>query len=106
MRYGTKLFTLAVTILFLVRAAVAQEKKDGTESEVSEERGPIEFGFRTFWGDVYGRPDLPFRPDLATSKLNEYSDIRKNLFIRRARINLDNVFGGRNYFDYQTQSSF
>src|SRR5262249_50886245 len=67
--------------------------------------GPIEFGFRTFWGDVYGRPDLPFTPDLANSKLSEYSDIRNNLYIRRARVNIDGVLGTQNYFDYQTQSS-
>ena len=91
-----------------IPAASAQEPKDQS-SDVSEtERGgPVEFGFRTFWGDVYGRPDLPFSPNLATSKFNEYSDIRKNhLFIRSAKINLDAVLGTQNYFRYQTQSSF
>ena len=118
MKARTKLFAIGIiTMLLLVRAAAAQEtKQDGkqeakdesaSEASSSEtERGPIEFGFRTFWGDVYGRPDLPFKPDLATSKLNEYSDIRTNFFIRRGRINIDDVLGTRNYLNYQTQSSF
>ncbi len=71
-----------------------------------EERVMVEFGLRNFWGDVFGRPDLRFKPDLRTSKLNEYSDIRKNFFIRRARINLDDLFGTANYLSYQTQSAF
>src|SRR5262245_25153742 len=96
----TKLFTLGiVTVFMLVQVASAQDGKGENKQETKEqsasepssseaERGPIEFGFRTFWGDVYGRPDLPFKPELATSKLNEYSDLRKNVFIRRANINL------------------
>ncbi len=66
----------------------------------------VEFGGRSYWGDVYGRPDLSFKPDLATSKMNEYADIRKNFMIRRARIQLDEIFGTPNYLNYQTESSF
>ena len=113
MRGTTKLFVLGTVTMFLfARAAVAQEvKKDNTqetkdESESVAPSSVIDFGFRTFWGDVYGRPDLPFIPNLATSKLNEYSDIQKNFYIRRARINRDDVLGTRNYVSYQTQSSF
>ncbi len=114
----TKLFTLGiVTVFMLVQVASAQDGKGENKQETKEqsasepsssetERGPIEFGFRTFWGDVYGRPDLPFKPELNTSKLNEYSDLRKNVFIRRANINLDDFLGTRNYLSYQTQSSF
>src|SRR5262245_10010357 len=97
-----------IGIFLVVCGAAAQEPAESTPERLPSESqgGQVEFGFRTFWGDVYGRPDLPFKPDLATSKLNEYSDIRKNLFIRRARINFDSVLGTRNYLNYQTQSSF
>jgi MtrB/PioB family decaheme-associated outer membrane protein len=109
MKERTTLYTLATIIFFLVVPAAAQEVRETKEEgapEIETERGPIEFGFRTFWGDVYGRPDLPFKPDLETSKLNEYTDIRRNFFIRRARIHFDDVLGTRNYVSYQTQSTF
>ena len=114
MKRTTRPFVLGICVVLLLgRAAQAQEPKGDARQEPASEtlspetqRGPIEFGFRTFWGDVYGRPDLLFRPDLATSKLNEYSDIRKNFFIRRANITFDDVLGTRNYVNYQTQSTF
>src|SRR5215813_9120515 len=110
MRKTTQLFISAIGILLLVHSAAAQEvksdsKEDSSPELLQEQRGPIEVGGRTYWGDVYGRPDLPFRPALADSKLNEYSDIRRNLYVRRARLFFDDIFG-RNYFSYQTQSSF
>src|SRR5438876_12364556 len=104
-----------IMMLLLVRSGMAQDaKKDEGQKEKQgpaepispeAERGPIEFGARTFWGDVYGRPDLPFKPDLATSKFNEYSDVRKNFWVRRARLNFDNLFGSDKYLRYQTQNS-
>ncbi len=118
MRHTTKLIALwIVSVFLLVRVTAAQEtngngnqkpkEEPAPEAALSDaERGPIEFGFRSFWGDVYGRSDLPFRPDLITSKFNEYSDIRKNFYVRNARINLDGLFGTKNYLDYMTQSSF
>src|SRR5215813_15121358 len=109
MKWRTKRFVLVtITTVMLVCVAAAQEKKDDASSGGSseEERGQIEFGFRTFWGSVYGRPDLPFKPDLGTSKLNEYSDIRNNLFLRRAYIRLDDILGANNYLNYQTKGSF
>ena len=110
------LFALGVVLVMLVPAGVAQQPKqqgkpDATEEPAAEvqapeaERGMIEFGTRNFWGHVYGRPDLPFRPNLGTSKLNEYSDIRNNFFVRRARIHFEDVLGPRNYVNYQTQST-
>jgi hypothetical protein len=80
-----------------------ESSPEGLSSET--EGGQIEFGFRTFWGDVYGRPNLPFRPNLGTSKLNEYSDIRDNFYIRRANVSRDNVLGTQTYMKYQTQNS-
>src|SRR5262249_604083 len=47
-----------------------------------------------------------YTPKLANSKLNEYSDIRNNFYIRKATINLDDVFGKDNYLKYGTQRSF
>src|SRR4030095_16184246 len=104
MRRLSKCFVLVTIGTLLALPVAAQESRQ--ERAVPGVEGPIEFGFRTFWGDVYGRPDLPFKPDLATSKLSEYSDIRNNFYVRRADITLDDILGTRNYVKYQTQSSF
>jgi hypothetical protein len=48
---------------------------------------------------------LPFRPELATSKLNEYSDIRNNFYVRRANIFMRGVLGTEKYVNYQTLNS-
>ena len=82
----------------------AAEPAAEVESPVGE-RNMVEFGIRNFWGDVYGRPDLPFEPNLRTSKLNEYSDIRNNFYLRRARVNFEDVLGTHYYVNYQTQST-
>ncbi len=50
------------------------------------QHGMIEAGTRTIWGNVYGRPDLPFEPSLRNSKYNEYRDLRDGFFVRRARL--------------------
>jgi MtrB/PioB family decaheme-associated outer membrane protein len=69
------------------------------------ERGMVEAGGRTSFGDVYGRPDLPFSPSLKNSKYGEYRDIRDGFFVRRFRLNEDNVLGGKYYFDLQSDKS-
>ena len=61
------------------QTAPKPELTDEFPDEIRGDRGRVEFGYRYFWGDVYGRPDLPFVPDLKTSKLNEYNDIRRTL---------------------------
>src|SRR5262245_22224749 len=96
-----------IGIFLVVCGAAAQEPAESTPERLPSESqgGQVEFGVRSFWGNVYGRPDLPFKPDLATAKLNEYSDIRKNLYVRRALLNFNDVFGKNNYFQYQTQST-
>ena len=111
MRETKKLWAMLVLLSFATM--FAQDKKpdaqQGPPSEVwgpESERVMIEFGFRTYWGDVYGRPDLPFKPGLAGAKFNEYSDVRKNVYIRRSRVNLENIFGTDAYLNYQTQSAF
>src|SRR2546423_1585522 len=116
-----KWLLLAAALVLLAPAGVGQDsgqkndkKKDQnkTEQPAAEmqadegERGIIEFGGRAFTGDVYGRHDLPYKPNLATSHLNQYSDIRNNFLLRRARISEENVFGSPYYVRYQTVNSF
>jgi MtrB/PioB family decaheme-associated outer membrane protein len=83
-------------------AAQADNKAaDGEEPD----KGFVEFGVRHIWGDVYGRPDLPFSPDIRTSKFNEYRDIRNGFFVRRARLHMDDVFGANNYLSLQSEKA-
>ncbi len=93
----TKLLTLVVLLaLLLVPAALFSQ-------EQTPERGSIEFGVRQYWGDVTGRPDLPFTPPLSNSKFNEYRDIRNNFFVRRFNLNFDDILGSKNYVSLQGQ---
>jgi hypothetical protein len=55
---------------------------------------------------VYGRPDLPFTPDVLTSKFNEYGDRRTGFFIRKMDMHFDDVLGTKNYVDLKSQSTF
>src|SRR5262245_33687210 len=114
MKYTTYLLLIAMMTLFLVGATAAQQTapaaqapkaESDTATEPGAETSTVEFGFITYWGDVRGRTDLPFRPELATSKLNEYSDIRKNFYIRRANIFMRGVLGSDKYINYQTLNS-
>src|SRR5919198_2746450 len=75
------------------------------QAETPKEYRIFEIGVRQLFGDVYGRPDLPFQPSLRTSKFNEYQDIRNGFFVRRADVVLENTLPG-NYLHLQTQSSF
>lgn len=83
-------------------AAKAESQPADTEEP---DKGFVEFGVRHIWGDVYGRPDLPFRPDIKTSKYNEYRDIRNGFFVRRARLHLDDLFGANHYFSLQAEKA-
>jgi MtrB/PioB family decaheme-associated outer membrane protein len=74
--------------------------------EQKPEHGTIEFGFRHIWGDVYGRPDLPFKPDWETSKFNEYRDLKSGVYIRSFRSHFDNILNSRFYVTLQSQKSF
>src|SRR5437867_5693132 len=97
----TKQLAAALVALVLVPAAVFGQ----AEILPDAQRGSVEFGVRHVWGDVYGRPDLPFSPDLFTSKLNEYSDLRNDFFIRSFRLRMDDVFGTKNFLSLQSQST-
>src|SRR5215831_15096442 len=101
----------AVTLIFLLMIvvtplrSVGQEKStDGQEKSSDENKQPqvgvVEFGTRGTWGEVYGRPDLPFTPLLKTSKYEEYRDLRNGFFIPRARLNWANV-ASKYFVDFQ-----
>jgi MtrB/PioB family decaheme-associated outer membrane protein len=68
-------------------------------------RGMVEAGSRSSWGEVYGRPDLPFQPSLQTSKYNEYRDLRDGFFVRRFRLNMDDLAGSKYFLDVQSDKS-
>lgn len=95
--------TLALaTIAVLLFSAVAFSQET-TQAPV---KGTVEFGARGVWGDVYGRPDLPFQPSITSSKYNEYRDIRNGFFVPRFNMDFDDVLGSKNYFTIKSQSSF
>jgi MtrB/PioB family decaheme-associated outer membrane protein len=76
-----------------------------TDQQSTSQHGSVEFGVRHVWGNVYGRPDLPFTPNLFTSKLNEYSDLRNEFYIRRFQLRVDDVFGTKNFLRLQSAST-
>lgn len=73
--------------------------------ETSPEHGMVEAGARTSWGEVYGRPDLPFQPALKTSNYNEYRDLRDGFFVRRFRFNMGDLSGSKYFVDLQSDKS-
>lgn len=68
-------------------------------------RGMVDAGSRWAWGNVYGRPDLPFEPNFKTSKYNEYRDLRDGFFVRRLRLNMDDLGGAKYYLDLQSDKA-
>ncbi len=89
---------LLLVLLLAPAAVLAQEQPP--------EHGSVEFGYRHIWGNVYGRPDLPFKPDWQTSRFNEYRDLRSNVFIDNFRVHFDDIFDSRFYVTLQSQKSF
>lgn len=73
--------------------------------EQPAERGSIELGVRQVWGNVYGRPDLSFKPSLLDSKFNEYGDIRNGFYVKNLNASLDNLLGSNNFLDLQSRSA-
>jgi hypothetical protein len=86
---------LLLALLMAPAAGMGQDQRP--------ERGMIELGSRWSWGDVYGRPDLPFQPALKTSKYNEYRDLRDGVFVRQFRLNMDDL-GARNIFSMHNRT--
>lgn len=105
MRQPTILLLLA---LLLVPALLSGQEKPAQEPAppAQSSHGSVEFGVRGVWGDVYGRPDLPFTPDVTTSKFNEYGDRRNGFVVPRFRVELDDILGSKNYVRLQSQSTF
>ena len=97
-------------ILVLLALLLAPRLLWGQEAPAKQEppasRGSVEFGVRQVEGDVYGRPDLPFSPDVLTSKFNEYSDRRGGFVIRRFSVNSDDILGSKYYLNLKSQSTF
>ena len=103
MRRFIQIFTL---VLMLVPASVlSQEQPAAPSKPATVAQGVVDFGARRVWGDEYGRPDLPFKPDVRTSKFNEYSDYKNGFVIPKARLLFDNFLGTKNYLSLQSQST-
>ena len=115
--------TLALLALLLAPAALPQDtasKNQASKDQASQnqpssdqpsqdqpapERGMVEFGTRWSWGDVYGRPDLPFQPSLKTSKYDEYRDLRDGFFVKRFRLNMDDLAGSKYFLNMQADKA-
>jgi hypothetical protein len=98
--------TIVVLLVFLLAPALLFSQEQTAQKEEPPQHGSVEFGVRHVMGDVYGRPDLPFTPDVKTSKFNEYSDYRNGFVIRRLNLKYDDILGTKNYVSLQSQSSF
>ncbi len=90
--------TTALAALALLLFPVASRAQD----QSNPLHGTVEAGSQTLWGDVYGRPDLPFTPNLETSKLNEYGDLRDGFFVTRFRLTDDDLYGSKYFMDLQS----
>src|SRR5450631_66452 len=93
---------IAFMLLALLGTAGVLLGQTPNPDEPAPVHGMVEGGSQTIWGNVYGRPDLPFTPNLETSKFNEYGDLRDGFFIRRFRVNIDNLAGSKYYVDMQS----
>lgn len=98
MKMPTQRITFVVLALLLVPAVLLGQDQP-------TEHGMVEAGGRTSWGDVYGRPDLPFQPSLKTSNYDEYRDLRDGFFIRRFRLNMDDLAGSKYFVDVQSDKA-
>jgi hypothetical protein len=88
---------LLLALLITPATAIGQDQRP--------ERGMVEAGSRWSWGDVYGRPDLPFQPGLKSSKYDEYRDLRDGFFVRRFRLNMDDLSGSKYFLDLQADKA-
>lgn len=64
--------------------------------------GSIEVGGQQLWGDVTGRPDLPFQPDLSRSKLNEYRELTDAFTFKGADVKI--LLGEHHFLHVQARS--
>lgn len=96
--------SLFLLLTLLLTSIVFSQEKTPEAPKNPDQGGFVEFGTRAIWGDVYGRPDLSFKPSLRTSKYEEYRDIRDGFFIPRARLNWDNI-DSKYYLDFQSDKA-
>jgi MtrB/PioB family decaheme-associated outer membrane protein len=94
----TKFLSLVLTLLTAPVALFSQDQPPPVA-------GVVELGSRWSWGDVYGRPDLPFDPSLKTSKYNEYRDLRDGFFIPKVRLSMDDIAGSKYFLDVQSNNA-
>ena len=87
---------ILVLLALLLVPSLLFSQEQPAQQEQPPQHGSVEFGARHVWGDVYGRPDLPFSPDLITSKFNEFGDRRSGFFIRKFYMNSDDFLGSKN----------
>lgn len=92
-------YVVLLALLLTASLAMAQDAPSATKTQTTS--GFVEFGARGLFGEVYGRPDLPFEPSLRDSKLNEYRDIRDGFFLKKARIDMEDFLGTDNYLSLQ-----
>jgi MtrB/PioB family decaheme-associated outer membrane protein len=97
--------SLALLSLLLAPSLVRAQEAATPPEQPNRTYGYVDFGVRGIFGDVYGRPDLPYEPSLKNSKMNEYRDIRDGFFIRNAHLQIDNLFGSRSYFTFMSQKA-
>jgi MtrB/PioB family decaheme-associated outer membrane protein len=90
--------------LLITPLALFSQDKIPDQDKSTGQGGMVEFGGRSSWGEVYGRPDLPFQPSLKTSKYDEYRDLRDGFFISRARMNWDNL-DSKYFLDFQSNKA-
>jgi len=96
--------TLFLLLLIAPLALFSQEKRPD-QNQTKDQGGMVEFGGRSTWGDVYGRPDLPFQPSLKTSKYNEYRDVRDGFFLPKVRLSMDDIAGSKYFLDVQSNNA-
>jgi MtrB/PioB family decaheme-associated outer membrane protein len=92
-------------VMVAVLALLSVSAVLGQEAGKDQINGSIELGVRNTWGDVYGRPDLPFTPNLSTSKFNEYRDVRNGFFIPKFNLDMPDVLETRNYLTVESQKA-
>lgn len=97
--------TILVLLALLFAPSLLFSQEQPAKPAPPSQQGRVEFGVRRVWGDVYGRPDLPFTPDVLTSKFNEYGDRRNGFVVPRARLLFDDFLGTKNYVSLQSQST-
>jgi len=101
MRQMKAIILVALVGLMVPVGGRAQDVPKDTSPDVPA-HGVAEAGSRGVWGDVYGRPDLPFTPTLSTSKYGEYRDLRDGFFLRSLRATFDSLSRTKYYLDLQS----